>query len=196
MGTLNFKQATFVKTAMLAKDYPPVAEYVEIAVAGSSNVGKSSLLNHLFQRKGLVKTSSTPGKTQGLNFFEVDASVRFVDLPGYGYAKVPLEVRAAWGPMVQTYLEKRESLVGLLLLSDLRRGLSNQDRQLLAWARHKSVPVILVLTKTDKLNQSERLKQTKVILSEWGEAPCVPYSIRRASARDQLIKAMEALFLG
>ncbi|HEY4831767.1 MAG TPA: ribosome biogenesis GTP-binding protein YihA/YsxC, partial [Waddliaceae bacterium] len=113
--TLEFRKAKFVKTALLPKDYPnlktPSGDNIpEIAVAGRSNVGKSSLLNHLFQCKGLVKTSSSPGKTQALNFFAVDEMLAFVDLPGYGFANVPEKVRKQWGPMIQTYLENRPTL--------------------------------------------------------------------------------------
>jgi GTP-binding protein len=116
MKPFVIKNPIFLTSAVKPKDYPLLKDssgrpIPEIAVAGRSNVGKSSLLNHLFQSKGLVKTSSTPGKTQMLNFFGVDdGQLVFVDLPGYGYAQVPLQVRKKWGPMVQDYLSRRETL--------------------------------------------------------------------------------------
>src|SRR3984957_17390734 len=116
-----FKQGKYIKTAMLTKDYPVLRSaggelLPEIAVAGRSNVGKSSLINHLLQTKGLAKTSATPGKTQAINFFTTDEKLAIVDLPGYGFASVPLQVRKRWGPMVQAYLEERETLKALIFL--------------------------------------------------------------------------------
>src|ERR1700676_4011688 len=126
MAKYAFKNAKYIKSAVHPKDYPTQRDsrghvMPEIAVAGRSNVGKSSLLNHLFQHKGLVKTSSVPGKTQLLNFFTLDGKLAFVDLPGYGYAQVPISVRKRWGPMVQEYLEKRQQLKVILFLFDIRR---------------------------------------------------------------------------
>ena len=115
MSSPIFTQARFITTAMAPKDYPVLKDdrgqfLPEIAVAGRSNVGKSSLLNHLFQSKGLVKTSSIPGKTQAINFFVVDDQLTFVDLPGYGYAQVPLFTRKHWGPMVERYLKGKRTV--------------------------------------------------------------------------------------
>src|SRR5262245_55930539 len=134
-----FRNAKFIKTAVKAKDYPVLRDLSgnilpEIAVAGRSNVGKSSLLNHLFHSPNLVKTSSTPGKTQALNFFTVNDELTFVDLPGYGYAKVPQSIRKEWGPMVQEYLQKREMLKLILFLFDIRRLPNEEDIEFLEWA--------------------------------------------------------------
>ena len=132
----EFVKARFIKTAIWPKDYPTLKDdggrlLPEIAVAGRSNVGKSSLLNHLFGSKGLVKTSSTPGKTQAINFFVVDEQLTFVDLPGYGYAEVPPSVRKQWGPMVEKYLKERQEIklseltenhLALLMMSVLRNS--------------------------------------------------------------------------
>lgn len=169
MTIYEFKNAKFVKTALWPKDYPILKNakgqiLPEIAVLGRSNVGKSSLLNHLFQKKGLVKTSSTPGKTQAINFFTVDDALGFVDLPGYGYAKVPLSVRKEWGPMIQNYLEKREQLKLVLFLFDIRRQPTDEDKQLLEWIAHQDKATIMVLTKVDKINLSIRKENTKKIL--------------------------------
>lgn len=162
-------QACFIKTAMHPKDYPTIRNpsgqiLPEVAVVGRSNVGKSSLLNNLFQSKGLVKTSSTPGKTQALNFFVLNDLIAFADLPGYGYAQVPDNVRKQWGPIIQTYLQKRESLKLILFLLDIRRQPNQEDFQFMEWALHSQKALILVLTKVDKVNQTEKKQNTKKIL--------------------------------
>ncbi len=164
-----FKNAKFVTTAMHAKDYPilkkPSGELMdEIVVAGRSNVGKSSLLNHLFHSKNLVKTSSTPGKTQAINFFVVDEEISFADLPGYGYAEVPMTVRKKWGPMVQEYLQNRSQLQLILFLFDIRRLPNEEDREFLEWTALHEKAVILVLTKVDKVSTNEKAANTKKIL--------------------------------
>lgn len=165
----EFKNAKFIKTAIKPADYPVLRNLngdimPEIAVAGRSNVGKSSLLNNLFSQPGLVKTSSTPGKTQALNFFTVNHQLAFADLPGYGYAAVPLSVKKSWGPMVRSYLESRESLKVILFLLDIRRIPNDDDKQLIKWIIANEKAMILVLTKIDKVNQSERAANTKAIL--------------------------------
>ncbi|MEC7839896.1 MAG: ribosome biogenesis GTP-binding protein YihA/YsxC [Chlamydiota bacterium] len=169
MPKFNFKDPVFIKTALKEEHYPTLRdehgnEMVEIAVAGRSNVGKSSLLNHLFQRKGLVKTSATPGKTQALNFFTVDDSLALVDLPGYGFAKVPHHVRKTWGPMVQQYLDGRPTLKLVLLLFDIRRVPNADDFQMMDWLIHSGHAVIVVLTKVDKVKANERKANTQKIL--------------------------------
>lgn len=165
----SFTQAKFIKTALLPKDYPVLRDasgnfLPEVAIAGRSNVGKSSLLNHLFFTKHMVKTSSVPGKTQALNFFTANDTLAFVDLPGYGYANVPIEVRKQWGPMVQTYLEKRETLKLVILLFDIRRMPNEEDRQFIEWVAYHQKALILVLTKVDKVNQNEKRLNAKKIL--------------------------------
>jgi GTP-binding protein len=190
----EFKNAKFIKTAIEPKDYPVLRNLSgtimpEIAVAGRSNVGKSSLLNDLFQAKGLVKTSSVPGKTQALNFFTLDHSLAFVDLPGYGYAKVPLAIRKQWGPMIQNYLEKRESLKVILFLFDIRRIPGEEDRQLMEWVATHHKAMILVLTKVDKVNQSERVANTRQILTAFntGNLHYVHYSVPKNVGRRELM---------
>lgn len=164
-----FKNARFIKSATKASAYPVMklpsgAEMTEIAVAGRSNVGKSSLLNHLFQSRDLVKTSSVPGKTQLINFFTLNDYLSFVDLPGYGYAKVPTDVRKKWGPMIQEYLEKRSQLKLILLLFDIRRIPNDEDRELIEWMVEADKSVILVLTKIDKVTKNEKAANTRKIL--------------------------------
>lgn len=200
--TIEFRKAKFIKTAILPKDYPNLKtlsgkEMPEIAVAGRSNVGKSSLLNHLFQCKGLVKTSSSPGKTQALNFFTVDEALAFVDLPGYGFANVPKKVRQQWGPMIQTYLENRPALKLILFLLDIRRIPTEEDQQLLEWIAYHELATILVITKADKVNQSERIANTKKILETFDAENLhhVEYSVLKHFGRNKLISMIkEALF--
>lgn len=170
---MQFKNAKFATSAANLKGYPKLVDkkghiLPEIAVAGRSNVGKSSLLNHLFQSKGLVKTSATPGKTQLLNFFTMDDTLAFVDLPGYGFAAVPLALKQKWGPMIQDYLSHREQLKLILFLFDIRRIPNEEDQQLLDWIIHAKKAVILVFTKIDKVTRNEKAANTKKILDAFG----------------------------
>ena len=152
------KSAEFVTSAAKPAQYPP-ASLPEIAFAGRSNVGKSSLINTLVNRRHLVKTSSTPGRTQLINFFDINGQVVFVDLPGYGYAKVPASVRKTWGPMIETYLRGRQTLKGVVIIMDIRRIPGQEELNLLGWLKHYSIAGILVLTKTDKLSRSKQVRQ-------------------------------------
>jgi GTP-binding protein len=152
--------AEFIKSATKPSEYPE-GTLPEIAIAGKSNVGKSSLINTLVNRKNLAKISSQPGRTQTLNFFRVNERISLVDLPGYGYAKAPLEVRKAWKPMVETYLQTREAIRLVILILDSRRGLAPEDSALLDWLDYHNIPTLIVLTKADKLSQFERARQKK-----------------------------------
>ncbi len=161
------KTASFVTSAVKPGQYPP-GEQPEIAFAGRSNVGKSSLINVLLNRKNLVRTSSTPGRTQLINFFTVNDAFSLVDLPGYGFARVPLDVKRQWGPMVETYLANRENLRGVVLIFDIRRTPAGEDRQMLDWLRSYDIPPILVVTKCDKVSKNERARQAGVIAAALG----------------------------
>lgn len=190
---LEFKNPKFIKTAIASKDFPSLRTasgelMQEVAVAGRSNVGKSSLLNNLFQHKGLVKTSSTPGKTQALNFFTLNDQLAFVDLPGYGYAQVPMSVRKEWGPMIQNYLETRETLQLILFLFDIRRIPEDEDRQLLEWIAYAQKAVILVLTKVDKVTTNELAINTQKILQSFDTQNLhyVHYSVPKDRGRREL----------
>jgi GTP-binding protein len=192
--TLTFTDVRFVKSATTSANYPVIRDaggnlLPVIAVAGRSNVGKSSLLNQLFRRKGLVKTSATPGKTQLLNFFTVDDTLAFVDLPGYGFAQVPVETRKQWGPMVHGYLEQRETVKLILFLFDIRRLPNQDDLQLLNWIVHTNKAVILVLTKVDKVNRGARQSQTQKILKGLGfeRLHYVHFSVTENIGRRELI---------
>ncbi len=154
-----------------------------MAFAGRSNVGKSSLINVLVNRKALVRTSSTPGRTQLLNFFDINGDFSLVDLPGYGFAKVPLSVKKEWGPMVRTFLETRHSLRAVVVLFDIRRIPREEDIQLLDWLEEYQIPTIPVLTKTDKVSRGQREKQIKPILEATG-LPRDAFSLFSAPTRE------------
>ncbi len=161
------KNAEFIKSATKPAHYPP-PDLPEIAFAGRSNVGKSSLINVLVNRRSLVRTSSTPGRTQLINFFTVNGEFTLVDLPGYGFAKVPLAVKKQWGPMIETYLATRENLRGVVLILDIRRVPGTEDRQMLDWLRAYGIPPLLVVTKCDKVSKNERTRQAAAIARALG----------------------------
>jgi GTP-binding protein len=152
------KSAKFVKSAAKSSQYP-TAVLPEIAFAGRSNVGKSSLINILVNRKHLVKTSSTPGRTQLINFFVINETFSFVDLPGYGYARVPKSVKKNWGPMIETYFSTRETLKGVVFIMDIRRMPDQKELNLIDWFNHINIYSILILTKADKLSKTKQINQ-------------------------------------
>ncbi len=156
------KSATFIKSAVNPSHYPPEG-LPEIAFAGRSNVGKSTLINTLVNRKHLVKTSSTPGRTQLLNFFDINERLVFVDLPGYGYAKVPDRVKKDWGRMIETYLSTRSTLKGVVMILDIRRKPREEENNFIAWFHQQGIPAVLILTKADKLSKTKQKKQIQVI---------------------------------
>lgn len=155
-----YPHVRFITSANSPHQFPP-DEGVEVAVAGRSNAGKSTAINALTRRKHLARTSKTPGQTQLINFFELEPGHRLVDLPGYGYAKVPIEIKRHWEKLVNSYLAERGSLAGLLLIVDSRRGLGHDDLVLLEWAKRDGVETHVLLSKSDKLSRSEALKQLK-----------------------------------
>jgi GTP-binding protein len=155
---MHVKNARFITSAVKPAQYP-TPQFPEVAFAGRSNVGKSSLINTLVNRKRLVKTSSTPGRTQLINFFLVNGCLSLVDLPGYGYAKVPLAVKKKWGPMIETYLSTRPGLAVVVLLMDIRRTPKEEELRLFDWLAYYGIPVMPVLTKADKLSKTKQRKQ-------------------------------------
>jgi GTP-binding protein len=148
--------AKFVTSAAKPTDFPP-ARLPELAVVGRSNVGKSSLINALVDQDGLARTSRTPGRTRLLNWFEVDGRFHLVDLPGYGYAAVDRDMRAGWQPLIEEYLSKRDALAGVLLLIDVRRGPEDEELDFVPWLEAKKIPVVVALTKADKLPKNKRM---------------------------------------
>ncbi len=159
---MKILSAEFIKSATKPSEYP-LGKMPEIAIAGKSNVGKSSLINTLVNRRHLAKTSSSPGRTQTINFFQVNGQISLVDLPGYGYAKAPVETRKAWKPMVESYLQTREDIRLVIVIIDARRGAATEDLALLDWLDYHRLPALIVLTKTDKLSQIEKAKQKKML---------------------------------
>ncbi|MDG2307352.1 MAG: ribosome biogenesis GTP-binding protein YihA/YsxC [Candidatus Binatia bacterium] len=152
--------------AVSAGGTPPVLEFPEVAFAGKSNVGKSSLINNITRTRGLARTSRTPGRTQQINFFLGIEEIVFADLPGYGWARAPRPVREAWRPLVEEYLVGRETLRGVVVIVDSRRGLGDEDRQLLDFLAEHEIPVVPVLSKIDKLKQGERVRQLRTAKEE------------------------------
>ena len=191
---MKIKSANFVTSATKHSQYPP-ADLPEIAFAGRSNVGKSSLINTLVNRKHLVKTSATPGRTQLINFFNINDSIGFVDLPGYGYARVPASVRKKWGPMIETYLSKRETLKGIVVIMDIRRTPGTEESDLLLWLEHFNIARILVITKADKLSKNKRMKQINHIIQTLGVAKeeVILFSAKTRLGKDAVWEAILAL---
>ena len=191
---MKIKSAEFVTSATKSSQYPPM-QHPEMAFAGRSNVGKSSLINTLVNRKHLVKTSSTPGRTQLINFFDINNNITFVDLPGYGYAKVPVALRKKWGPMIETYLSTRKTLKGVVVIMDIRRTPRQEEHDLIDWLNHFSIAGILVLTKADKLSKTKRLKQLTAVADALKINPdkLILFSAKSRQGRDMLWDAIISL---
>jgi GTP-binding protein len=178
--------AAFVK-GVTSLEQLPRAFIPEVAASGRSNVGKSTLLNVLFGRKGLAKVSGTPGKTREINFFSIGDRYHLVDLPGYGYARVPITVKRKWAALVQRYLETREQLAGVIQLIDLRHDPTEQDRQMLEWLAG-SCPALIVATKSDKLKRGARaaaLKKLRELAP--AEIPIVGFSAVTRDGRKEIL---------
>jgi GTP-binding protein len=168
-----YRRARFLTSAARLAQAPPDTG-LEVAFAGRSNAGKSSAINALCGQRGLARTSKTPGRTQLLNFFELDEQRRLVDLPGYGYAAVAVPIRTQWQGAVADYVERRRSLQGLIILSDIRHPLKDIDRQLIDWAAHLGRPVHVLLTKADKLGRGKAtatLAATRKALQDYPTGP-------------------------
>jgi GTP-binding protein len=191
---MNIKSAAFFASAVKPSQYP-CPGMGEIAFGGRSNVGKSSLINTLLGRKNLVKTSSTPGRTQTINFFLINDSFYLVDLPGYGYAKVPMEIRKRWGATVERYLKTREDLCAVVVILDIRRQPNQADHDLLAWLAHYNIPPILVLTKADKLKRNKQARQRTLIAEDLSaeSSSLVMFSASTGMGKRSLWTAIEAL---
>ena len=191
---MKIKSAEFVTSAVKPAQYP-APEFPEIAFAGRSNVGKSSLINTLVNRKRLVKTSTTPGRTQLINFFIVNADLMLVDLPGFGYAKVPAAVKKQWGPMIETYLSGRPSLKAVVLLMDLRRTPGIEELAFMDWLQQYGVASVPVLTKADKLSKTEQIKQRKRIAEalERTVESLILFSAKTGLGRETIWRQLEDL---
>lgn len=188
------KSATFIKSAVWPKAYPDPENYPEIAVAGRSNVGKSSLINKLTARKQLARVSNTPGRTQLLNFFMINEQFTLCDLPGFGYAKVPLSVKKQWGQMMELYLTQREPLRALLILMDIRRTPGEWERDLVTLGSACGWGVIPVVTKADKLSRSQQKPAIQKIAKSIGlnSKQVIPCSSLNGSGIVDVWTAMQA----
>lgn len=166
----------------------------EFAFAGRSNVGKSSLINVLMNRKSYARTSAQPGKTQTINFYNIDGKLYFVDLPGYGYAKVSMQAREKWGKMIERYLKKSRQLKKIFLLVDIRHKPSANDVQMYEWIVYQGFQPVVVATKLDKINRSQTAKQQKQIRETLGMPAgtvLIPFSAETRQGRDELWELME-----
>jgi GTP-binding protein len=191
---LVIKSAEYIASAVKPAQYPG-HELPEIAFAGRSNVGKSSLINCLLQRKKLVRTSRTPGRTQTINFFDINHAFCFVDLPGYGFARVPEAMRVSWGPMVQSYLSTRKLLRGVVQILDLRHPPTAEDIGLWNWLKSRGIPAVAVLTKADKVTRGqwrEHARQAALVLGLAVE-DCVLFSALTREGRDTLWEHLAGL---
>ena len=168
----------------------------EIAFAGKSNVGKSSLINALMNRKSFARTSAQPGKTQTINFYNINEALYFVDLPGYGYAKVSQELKAKWGKMIEGYLKKSKQLRCIFLLVDIRHEPSENDKNMYDWIVYHGFEPVIIATKLDKINRSQIAKQVKLLRTGLGlpkETKLIPFSAETKQGRDEVWEIMEGL---
>ena len=189
---MKIKKADFVKSAVYEKDYPEQLDKMEFAFVGRSNVGKSSLINSLTSRLKLARTSKTPGRTQLINYFLINDEFYIVDLPGYGFAKVPKEMKKQWGKTMERYIaSKRKKLVFVLL--DIRRVPSDEDIEMLEWLEYNDMDYKIIFTKIDKLSNNERAKQLKAIKTRlvFEKEDVFFHSSLTNKGRDEILNFME-----
>lgn len=191
---MKIVKAEFIKSGTKPAQFPK-HDLPEVAFGGRSNVGKSSLINSLTQRKKLVKVSGTPGHTQLINFFNINDKICLVDLPGYGYAKAPAEERGSWGRMVEGYLYDRTQLRAIIVIMDLRRGPEEDDMMLVKACPNLGIQPVLVFTKCDKYSRMQRKRRRDEIAAELGEDPesLLLYSSKDGIGRDELWKRIADL---
>ena len=191
-GAINYTKISFLDSVYKANKLP-VPEFPEIAFAGRSNVGKSSLMNALAKRRNLVKVSSKPGKTQSLNYFLVDDRLYLVDLPGYGYAKVPKAMQDGWQNLITGYLESRDTLRCVVVIVDLRHEVKVQDLELVNWLRSVNRPYLLVYTKKDKLSRNQQHKQAAALDAGFGvsAADRLIFSSKTGDGREELVNILD-----
>src|SRR5215216_2371240 len=188
---MKVTSAEFLKSAFQEADWPKDTQ-PEVAFLGRSNVGKSSLINSLLSVHGLARTSSTPGRTQSLNFFSVNNQFKFVDLPGFGYARVPKNIKATWGEMATAYLAKRRQLVLSIHIVDSRHEPTKQDLQLHEWLEQSNKPRLVVATKSDKLSNNELKKNLEHIARVLNHDSVMAYSAKSGRGRDELWRVIRS----
>jgi len=186
---MKLTSTEFIKSAFKEDDWPKDPR-PEIAFMGRSNVGKSSLINSLLRTHGLARTSSTPGRTQSLNFFLINDQFSFVDLPGFGYARVPKVIKSTWGDMVTSYLAKRSQLMLSIHIVDSRHEPTNLDLQLHEWLRHTAKPRLIVATKSDKLSNNELRESMGRAKRLFGGDNVLAYSARTGRGREEVWRAI------
>jgi GTP-binding protein len=192
----NFTDVSFLISVFNLKQLP-APDMPEIAFAGRSNVGKSSLINRLINRKNLVKTSARPGKTQSLNFFLLDKSMYLVDLPGYGYAKVSKKMQASWQALITEYLTTRQNLKCVVVIVDLRHAMKIADLQLVDWLRNNGVPFMLVYTKADKLSANQRNKNCAILDAGFGVSTSerLMFSAKTGLGREDILQILDSFLV-
>lgn len=194
---MNFNNAKFETSYGVSAQLPP-AENIEIAFAGRSNVGKSSLLNRLFNRKSLARVSSVPGKTVTINFYDCDG-IKMVDLPGYGYAKVSHDEKLRWSELMESYFKSGRNIKLVVQLTDMRHSVTPQDIDMMRFLKANEYPFIVVMTKCDKLNKTEyarRMQEIKQELSEFGDVLTVPFSATKGDGAQIIKLAIEKAVTG
>ena len=192
---MKIKTAEYITSAVKPAQYPD-GEKPEIAFAGRSNVGKSSLINKLLNRKNLAKTSAKPGKTRTLNFYEINNAFRFCDLPGYGYAAVSRGTKEQWSAMIEEYLNSRRNLRGVVHLVDLRHEPTKLDKLMYEWLTHYNYPRIIIATKSDKISKGKRkqhLEKIKCALKLRSEDVFLQFSAKSGEGRDEVWREIQAL---
>lgn len=183
-----------IMSAVKPEQYPEEG-YPEFALAGRSNVGKSSFINRMISRKSLARTSSKPGKTQTLNFYKIEEQLFFVDVPGYGYAKVSKKEREAWGKMIEQYLTQREQLKAVLLIVDIRHSPTEDDCLMYDFLVHYNIPAIVIATKVDKISKGKLAKHVKIVkeqLDMRSSDPLIPFSSESGMGMEQAWKEIES----
>ena len=196
--TMKILSVELVKSCLAPEDYPQ-GDLPEIAFVGRSNVGKSSVINALLGQKGIAKVSSTPGKTQRINFFKVNQSFYFVDLPGYGYAQVPKKIRATWAPFLEYYLIQRKQLHGVVMLLDARHPPTDLDLQMKNWLEDAGISILLVITKMDKISlgdQKRTLESHSAILGLSPAHTVLSFSAKTGAGKERLWHSIQRLLQG
>ena len=190
---MEFIDAKLLITAVKYEQYPP-SDVPEIALVGRSNVGKSSLINCLVNRKNLARTSSTPGKTATINFYDIAGKYRLVDLPGYGYAKVSKNEREMWGGMIENYLSRRENLVQVIQLVDARHKPTADDKMMFDWIKSYNYEPLVIATKLDKIKKSQQEANLSAIYSELNlndDSVLIPFSAETRQGREQVLELID-----
>lgn len=189
------KQAELVHVCGITSTLPETGQ-PEVAFAGKSNVGKSSMINALLNRKKLARTSAEPGKTQTINYYQINKERFMVDLPGYGYAKASVEIRAKWGKLIEDYLHQSKDLKAVFLLIDIRHAPSENDRIMYEWILKQGYEPVIIATKLDKIKRSQTQKQVKLIRETLGVVPgtvIIPFSAETKQGKDEIWALIESL---